>query len=416
MKPDIRTIVTVPQSLYHTFPCLYSGCAGAHTSRLRPVTILASARTMSSAVLLRITLNRGCDGVSIGSDRIVTAVSRDGGAARDGLIQLGDLIFEDQSLPSSRCEISLLRHDQALVTVLHDHQMLLPRAQTDAEGSTPCFRLLKHPLNCAHSDDGCNFGLETAGQRVCGLSGRASSDGWLKVGDLVTHLNGSYIQGGNLSSALATATPSPMQVLTILRRCIEHDRPATALPAPSTVTISPNAQLNSDTTAPAASKTAIVEPCLTRNIEEEDTKLHVVHASCQTCNSADDVPLGTAMQTADGSCSAILASAGTVAAALAEPFEPLDPMRGLWCDMPSCATTICPPLVPRPSDSGETYDPQSGTWCDLPEATTPAHEVQVPQRKRLQERKTWSDIPEGETGTGTASPTDTRSEPQIMLF
>jgi hypothetical protein len=115
-------------------------------------------------VLLRLKLLRG--GAGIKTDSVGSVTSVGGGAAqREGVVQVHDRVVGDAfTIPTTPCEISVLRQDDDLAEALISHGML-----TTTRAATPCFQQLKIPIR---RDDTSGLGLVMSGLQVQELCGR----------------------------------------------------------------------------------------------------------------------------------------------------------------------------------------------------------------------------------------------------
>ena len=166
-------------------------------------------------VLLRVRI-RCADSISVSEGGTISSV-RDG-AARDATLRVGDRVIgatlTTDPLPS---QISIWREDATLAAIINAYSA----DSGESELSTRCFRLIKLPLRRA--EDGA-LGLEMAGMRVHKITGNAAAERLMAVDDVVVSVNGRKVEvGSSLSALLKHMGASPIIVLTVLRRCPEHD-------------------------------------------------------------------------------------------------------------------------------------------------------------------------------------------------
>ena len=176
-------------------------------------------------ILLRVRLNRA-DGIQVSPDGVVESVPD---AGKDGLFVDDCVLWMTKPLAP---EVSVLRNHATLSDAWRAHGLPISSssssADVDDDPMLPCFRLLKLPLR--RPEEGGSRGLAMKGARVVELSGLALADKLLKLGDVVVAVNGRRLDG-SLAAALQHAASSPIQILTVIRRCAEHDLPVATIAA-----------------------------------------------------------------------------------------------------------------------------------------------------------------------------------------
>ena len=383
----------------------FAVCVSARTSRRRCVLQARSAYMLDGRVALRFKLPRGSEGVEL-SQKTCCIVGLTG-TARESLL-LGDCcILADRTAflrdcKASRCEITVLRDDATMIAALREQGLIAEQGALE-EQELPCFRLLKLPLRKGvedlHSGGGV-MGIQVQGLVVTKVSGQAQSDALIRVGDIIVRLGDRPTDSSSLAALLCLSDIPSIQVLTVLRRCPDHD--VTHLEALASLQERDEKEVGEHlhACAPAQESVALQVPITPSPQNRDDTSTpEPPQQECEHShdpNTADSVgqapPLdlheasitASTHSIAQGSLVATDDAAGKGETAVAvegdvqgdqdaegapemavrseeevnsTPFDPLDGSQGLWCDLPP---QMAPPLVDHH------YDANTGAWSDLP--------------------------------------------------
>lgn len=316
-------------------------------------------------------------------------VALNGRAASEGLLQPGDCVLHDGSNldPAGKCEVTVLRKDVTLEASLRSHDMLLDGT------SVPCFQLLKFPLrNDKHdASSGNGLGIQMSGLRVKAVSGRASTDDLVHVGDLIIAVNGERVEASAASAALHQPSAMPMCIITVVRPCQGPNLPsacvleeaatrakaawayaginshggaavedhgaashlacAIAAAATSAAADNPVGRVEAPSTNPGGDSAA--SPQASQRVRCGND-FHQGHAHAKAESVVIDKGTVPASSRASEMSITFGPSRRLKSAEATSSFEPLDPTGGRWNDLPTY----------DPS-SFAAYDPASGLWSDV---------------------------------------------------
>jgi hypothetical protein len=319
------------------------------------------------AVSLRLKLLSGSTGAQLNASGIVTSITG------QAMLEMGDCVIDHTTalLPTSKCEVTLLRQDSGLANAAVEHGF-------GSDSTIPCFRMIRIPLRSMVE----GYEIIVDGLRVQQLQGQPLADGLLQVDDLIVAVNGSRVDKNTLLTSLRKQT-SALQVFTILRRASEHDMDArkasiqwakasqdgeqSAIASHQSAIASPSV-----VESKVASSSVAVEPVAgsdsteqggSSNVSQERVS-NVAPANCDTSASAPPSIAAVPAAVSTPPAPAPASKAPPAPTAIAD-FEPLDDVGGVWSDLPSCKSST-KPRAACSTGPGTAFDNGSGMWSDVP--------------------------------------------------
>lgn len=346
----------------------------------------------SCTVCLRLKLVRGGAGVVLDADGRVSELTDR--AENDGL-KLGDHIWDPAQLTCARCEISILRRDHELARTLREHGK--------AEHALPCFRLLKLLTKV---QDG--LGVHWSGSRVQKVDADGPANGIVSVDDIIVSLDGTDITEVGIDDILRQPSSAPFRVLTVLRRCPEHDLP-----------VSGTAQDEDASPACAAAESTNKSPLVVATIMPQTDEPPALISEQSSSSNGDAAPVtenrpsslsdqcSSSSDTADAAASVSQSTSQDQTTELNQPNPAALPECRSSCDSPAAAASVNEAIqgyrdspTRRPSakaaSDGDSlpFDPldaTTGEWCDITPLQRKAMQHLVPCYNQL--TGNWSDLP-----------------------